>query len=60
MKDKKGNTAFVVAKQHHLDPFIKLTPKCHLIKLYETELLHTMNDQNTGKHLLIVFNIASH
>lgn len=39
MEDKKGNTAFVLAKQHNLKPFIKVVPEYHSIKLHNTELL---------------------
>lgn len=61
VKDKKGNTAFVLAKQHNFKSFIKVIPKCHSIKLYETELLLTMNNQKTSESIFaIVFNIASH
>ena len=61
MKDKKGNTAFVLAKQHYFKSFIKVIPKCHSIKLYKTELLLTMNNQKMQEIIFaIVFNIASH
>lgn len=48
VEDKKGNTAFVLAKQHNLKPFIKVRPKYHSIKLHRTELLqflHIVNEQ---------------
>lgn len=52
---KKGNTAFVLAKQHNLKPFLKDIPKYHSIKLYIAGLLqflHIMNKQKTEKSFL--------
>lgn len=51
MTDKNGNIAFVLAKQHHLDHFIKCIPKWPSVQLYQSESLRPMTDRNTQESI---------